>query len=75
MSADQCIERYPDLYYEADRAKKFYRRGISESMVDEADRDGASARLAIIDNKVSTRCYSSFLGLMLVVRKRVLRRY
>ena len=52
LSAEQCIDRYPDLYYEADRAREYFKGGISEEMVDAAEKDEANARVAIIDNKV-----------------------
>jgi hypothetical protein len=54
LTSAQCHERYPGLFYEADLARDFHKSkgGISESTVDAADQDGASARLAIIDNKV-----------------------
>lgn len=55
LTSEQCEARYPGLYHEADLAKKFYEKkgGISLSDVDKADQDeGASARLAIINNKV-----------------------
>jgi hypothetical protein len=56
LTSAQCKERYPGLYYEADQARAYHQKhgGISESAVDSADQDeGASARLAIINNKVS----------------------
>jgi len=55
LTSTQCQARYPGLYYEADLAKAFYQKkgGISLDDVNKADEDGgASARLAIIDNKV-----------------------
>jgi hypothetical protein len=55
LTSDQCHERYPGLFHEADLARKFYQKkgGISLDDVDKADQDGgASARLAIINNKV-----------------------
>ena len=55
LTSDQCHERYPGLFREADLARKFYQKkgGISLDDVDKADQDGgASARLAIINNKV-----------------------
>lgn len=58
LTSDQCHERYPGLYHEADLARKFYQRkgGISLDDVDKADQDGgASARLAIINNKVCAK--------------------
>jgi len=61
LTSDQCHERYPGLFHEADLAKKFYQKkgGISLEDVDKADQDGgASARLAIINNKVSSRMTS-----------------
>lgn len=58
----QCLDRYPNLYYEADRAKRWFSGGISEEMVDEAEKDGASARLAIINNRVSRSPPCSGLG-------------
>jgi len=61
LTSDQCHERYPGLFHEADLAKKFYQKkgGISLKDVDKADQDGgASARLAIINNKVSSRVTS-----------------
>lgn len=53
LTSEQCLERFPALYYEADRSKAWASGGISESMVDEAEKEGASARLAIVNNKVS----------------------
>jgi len=58
LTSDQCHERYPGLFHEADLARKFYQRkgGISLDDVDKADLDGgASARLAIINNKVCAK--------------------
>lgn len=54
LTTAQCLATYPQLYLEADRARVWYDRkgGISEEMVDQAEQDGASARLAILDNKV-----------------------
>lgn len=54
LTSSQCQDRYPGLYYEADRAKAYYARkgGITHEMVESADKDGASARLAIVNNKV-----------------------
>lgn len=55
LTSDQCHVRYPGLFHEADLARKFYQKkgGISLDDVDKADQDGgASARLAIINNKV-----------------------
>jgi hypothetical protein len=56
LTASQCQDRYPGLYYEADRARAYYAKkgGISQEMVESADKDGASARLAIINNKVDS---------------------
>lgn len=55
LSTSECFKRYPDLYVEADRAEEWYRKrgGISEGMVDSAEKDGSNARLTIIDNVVS----------------------
>jgi hypothetical protein len=56
LTSSQCHERFPGLFHEADLAKAFHKKngGISLADVDKADQDGgASARLAIIDNKVS----------------------
>jgi hypothetical protein len=58
LTSDQCHERYPGLFHEADLARKFYQKkgGISLEDVDKADQDGgASARLAIINNKVRVK--------------------
>jgi hypothetical protein len=58
LTSDQCHERYPGLFHEADLARKFYQKkgGISLEDVDKADQDGgASARLAIINNKVRAK--------------------
>lgn len=55
LTTSQCQDRYPGLFHEADLARKFWQKkgGISLEDVDKADEDGgASARLAIINNKV-----------------------
>ena len=54
LSSSQCIERYPDLYFEADRARAWYasRGGITEEAVDAAEQQGGNARLTILDNHV-----------------------
>lgn len=56
LTASQCLQRYPELYYEADRAKVYYefKGGITEEMLDDAERDGGHARLAIIGNNVGS---------------------
>jgi len=58
LSASECMTRFPELYLEADRAKKWYRAkgGIRKEDVDDAERDDGQARLVILDNKV---CSSS----------------
>jgi hypothetical protein len=60
LTAEQCVERYPDLYLEADRAERWYsgKGGITEAMVDSAEKDDSNARLAILDNIVSVSCES-----------------
>ncbi|WRT68767.1 uncharacterized protein IL334_005747 [Kwoniella shivajii] len=60
LSQDQCIERYPKLYHEADRAKAWYhaRKGISKRMVDEAETDGGNARLVILNNKLFVKAFN-----------------
>jgi hypothetical protein len=57
LTRAQCLERYPALYHEADRAKRWYSKGISLEMVNEADKDGANARLAIINNKLYVKAF------------------
>jgi hypothetical protein len=54
LNTTQCINAYPELYYEADRARRWYttRSGITEKMVDAAEKDGGNARLTIINNQV-----------------------
>lgn len=54
LTSSQCQVRYPGLFYEADRAQAYYAKkgGITQEMVESADKDGASARLAIINQKV-----------------------
>ena len=52
LNSEQCTSQFPDLYLEADRARKYFKGGISSHMVDNAEKDGASARVAIINNKV-----------------------
>ena len=56
LSAAQCLDRYPELYLEADRARDWYSRkgGITKAQVDEAEQEG-QARLVILDNKVSSQ--------------------
>ena len=60
LSSEECITRYPELYYEADRARDWHRRrgGISKKAVDGAEHDGGNARLVILDNQVSLRIRS-----------------
>jgi hypothetical protein len=55
LPTSECLNRYPDLYIEADRAEQWYnkRGGISEEMVDSAEKDGSNARLTILNNIVS----------------------
>lgn len=54
LNTSQCIEAYPQLYHEADRARRWYtsRSGITADMVDAAEKDGGNARLTIINNNV-----------------------
>ena len=54
LNTSQCLEAYPQLYYEADRARRWYssRSGITADMVDAAEKDGGNARLTIINNNV-----------------------
>jgi hypothetical protein len=56
LSYSQCQVYYPDLYLEADRARDWHRAngGISLEDVEKAGLEEASARVAIIDNKVGT---------------------
>ena len=56
LDHSQCVDAYPELYYEADRARRWYtsRSGITEQMVDAAEKDGGNARLTIINNNVGT---------------------
>ena len=53
LTEEQCQERYPDLYLEADRAQEWFisKGGISKKMVDEAEEEG-NARLVILNNQV-----------------------
>lgn len=53
LTEEQCQERYPDLYLEADRAQQWFisKGGISKKMVDEAEEEG-NARLVILNNQV-----------------------
>lgn len=55
LDHQQCLEAYPLLYDEADRARTWFasRGGITESMVDAAEKNKGHARLAIINNNVS----------------------
>ncbi|KAK4690016.1 hypothetical protein P7C73_g85, partial [Tremellales sp. Uapishka_1] len=59
LSQHECLVRYPELYVEADRANAYYakRGGIKQSDVDEAEADGASARLVILDNKLFVKAF------------------
>jgi hypothetical protein len=61
LSADQCVQRYPDLYFEADRAKAWYAAhgGITAEAVDLAEKEGGNARLTIIDNHVRLSMHCS----------------
>lgn len=56
LNTSQCIDAYPRLYHEADRARRWYtsRSGITAKMVDDAEKDGGNARLTIVNNNVST---------------------
>lgn len=58
LTAQECLDRYPDLYKEADRARSYYeaRGGITAEMVDDAEKADASARLMILDNRVCSVC-------------------
>lgn len=53
LTEEQCQERYPDLYLEADRAQEWFmaKGGISKKMVDGAEEEG-NARLVILNNQV-----------------------
>nr|XP_018999118.1 uncharacterized protein I203_08319 [Kwoniella mangroviensis CBS 8507]OCF62579.1 hypothetical protein I203_08319 [Kwoniella mangroviensis CBS 8507] len=50
----QCMERYPKLYHEADRARKWYQSkgGITKAMVDLSETDSGNARLVILNNRL-----------------------
>jgi hypothetical protein len=50
----ECLRAYPELYLEADRAREWHKKngGISQANVDDAAKNDASARVAIIDNQV-----------------------
>lgn len=54
LDHQQCEDAYPLLYHEADRARRWYtsRSGITEKMVDAAEKEHGHARLAIINNNV-----------------------
>jgi hypothetical protein len=55
LTHQQCLDTYPELYLEADRARDWYKRkgGISAQDLEDAGWDeGASARIAIIGNQV-----------------------
>ncbi len=54
LTHQQCLDTYPRLYHEADRARKYYheRKGIRLEDVDEAERNSAAARIIIKDNQV-----------------------
>ncbi|CAD6583247.1 MAG: hypothetical protein TREMPRED_003509 [Tremellales sp. Tagirdzhanova-0007] len=64
LSSQECITRYPELYYEADRARDWHHRreGISKQAVDAAERDGGNARLVILDNKASLLFVKAYYG-------------
>ncbi|WWC90330.1 uncharacterized protein L201_005263 [Kwoniella dendrophila CBS 6074] len=60
LSTDQCIERYPKLYHEADRARQWYhaKGGISKEMIDASEQDGGNARLVILNNKLYVKAFN-----------------
>nr|XP_031863812.1 uncharacterized protein CI109_000454 [Kwoniella shandongensis]KAA5530884.1 hypothetical protein CI109_000454 [Kwoniella shandongensis] len=59
LTQDECTNRFPDLYREADRAQRLYKKrgGITKEMVEEAEKDNGNARLVILNNKLFVKTY------------------
>ncbi|WVQ79560.1 hypothetical protein IAT38_001659 [Cryptococcus sp. DSM 104549] len=56
LTEEQCLAQYPDLYLEADRARAWYKKGITKDMVDAAEEEG-NARLVILNNQLYVKAF------------------